>query len=231
MDIDASLALLGGLSPRQFMKRHWHKKPLLVRGAIAAVKPPLSRAQLFGLATRDEVESRLVVQTPPPQGGRKPAARAKGVGAQWALQRGPFARRSLPPVQQPHWTLLVQGVDLHDDAARDLLDRFRFVPDARLDDLMISYATDGGGVGPHFDSYDVFLLQVQGRRRWRIGRQKDLSLRFDSPAVDAGNLAWLPQDALDVDGDGILAELLPLDLQGTTRVLGPGIDMGAFERP
>ena len=205
MDIDASLALLGGLSPRQFMKRHWHKKPLLVRGAIAAVKPPLSRAQLFALAARDEVESRLVVQSPPPQGGRKPAARAMGVGAQWTLQRGPFARRSLPPVQQPHWTLLVQGVDLHDDAARDLLDRFRFVPDARLDDLMISYATDGGGVGPHFDSYDVFLLQVQGRRRWRIGRQKDLSLRDDVPlkilsrfepeqewVLEPGDMLYLP---------------------------------------
>lgn len=74
------------------------------------------------------------------------------------------------------WTLLVQGVNLHVDAAHELLQRFRFVPDARLDDLMISYASDGGGVGPHFDSYDVFLLQAHGRRRWRIGRQRDLRL-------------------------------------------------------
>ncbi|MFP3624624.1 cupin domain-containing protein, partial [Burkholderia sp. SIMBA_051] len=85
------------------------------------------------------------------------------------------AADELPSVKQRAWTLLVQGVNLYDDRARALLDRFRFVPDARLDDLMISYATDGGGVGPHFDSYDVFLLQVKGKRRWRIGAQKDLT--------------------------------------------------------
>jgi 50S ribosomal protein L16 3-hydroxylase len=85
--------------------------------------------------------------------------------------------RTLPPLSRPHWTLLVQGLDLHVDAARDLLSMFRFIPEARLDDLMLSYASDGGGVGPHFDSYDVFLVQVQGRRRWRIGRQRDLTLR------------------------------------------------------
>ena len=84
-------------------------------------------------------------------------------------------------MKQRAWTLLVQGVDLYDDRARALLDRFRFVPDARLDDLMISYATDGGGVGPHFDSYDVFLLQVKGKRRWRISAQKDLTLQAGLP--------------------------------------------------
>jgi 50S ribosomal protein L16 3-hydroxylase len=73
---------------------------------------------------------------------------------------------------KPGWTVLVQGVDMHDAKAHELLQQFRFVPEARLDDLMISFATDQGGVGPHFDSYDVFLLQAQGKRRWRIGRQK-----------------------------------------------------------
>ena len=82
----------------------------------------------------------------------------------------------MPPLAQPGWTLLVQGLDLHLQAAHELLSRFRFVPDARLDDLMLSYASDGGGVGPHLDSYDVFLIQVHGRRRWRIGRAKDRSL-------------------------------------------------------
>ncbi len=147
------------------MTRHWQKKPLLVRGAIPAFSPVLSRADLFALAGRDEVESRVVAQT----------------GAGWTLRRGPFARRALPALSQPGWTLLLQGADLHDAAAHELLQRFRFVPEARLDDLMISYATDGGGVGPHFDSYDVFLLQAQGRRRWRIGRQKDLTLRDGVP--------------------------------------------------
>jgi 50S ribosomal protein L16 3-hydroxylase len=165
MDIEEKTALLGGMSPAQFMRRHWHKKPLLVRGAVPAIQPLLSRAQLFDLASQDSVESRLV----------------SNVRGHWQFRRGPFARRALPAASQARWTLLVQGVDLHDDRAHELLQRFAFVPQARLDDLMISYATDGGGVGPHFDSYDVFLLQAQGRRRWRIGRQKDLTLRDDVP--------------------------------------------------
>jgi 50S ribosomal protein L16 3-hydroxylase len=90
------------------------------------------------------------------------------------MQHGPLAE--LPPRTQREWTMLVQGVNLHDPKADALLRQFRFVPDARLDDLMVSYATDGGGVGPHFDSYDVFLLQAQGKRRWRIGAQQDLTL-------------------------------------------------------
>ena len=165
MDTTQPLPLLGGLSPRQFMKRHWQKKPLLVRGALPGFAPLLARQELFELAARDEVESRLIQQA----------------GAKWQFRRGPLARRALPPLSRPGWTLLVQGVDLHHAPAHELLERFRFVPQARLDDLMISYATDGGGVGPHFDSYDVFLLQAQGRRRWRIGRQKDLSLRDGVP--------------------------------------------------
>jgi 50S ribosomal protein L16 3-hydroxylase len=111
----------------------------------------------------------------------------------------------LPALKTPEWTLLVQGVDLHHDGVHALMNRFRFVPDARLDDLMISYASEGGGVGPHFDSYDVFLLQAQGRRRWRIGRQKDLTLRDDVPlkvlanfvpeqefVLEPGDMLYLP---------------------------------------
>lgn len=154
------LALLDGLSPAQFMKRHWQKKPLLVRQAIPGFVPLLTRSELFALAAQESVESRLL---------------RHGAG-KWSLRRGPLPKRALPAVGQPDWTLLVQGVDLHHQAVHELMQRFRFVPDARLDDLMISYATDGGGVGPHFDSYDVFLLQAYGRRRWRIGRQKDLRL-------------------------------------------------------
>lgn len=165
MDISTPIPLLGGLSPAQFMGRHWQKKPLLVRQAIAGVAPPLDRAALLALAEDDAVESRLVVRG----------------DAGWHLRHGPFARRSLPPLKQPGWTLLVQGLDLHVDAARALLDRFRFVPEARLDDLMVSYASDGGGVGPHVDSYDVFLLQVQGTRRWQIARTRDRSLRPGLP--------------------------------------------------
>src|SRR4051812_29628886 len=181
--------LLGGLTPAQFMRRHWQRKPLLVRGAIPEMRPLLSRAQLFGLAGKEGVESRVVAQ----QRGK------------WDLRRGPFARRSLPAAAQARWTLLVQGVDLHDERAHELLQRFAFLPHARVDDLMISWASDGGGVGPHFDSYDVFLLQVQGKRRWRIGRQKDLALRDDMPlkilanfepeeehVLEPGDMLYLP---------------------------------------
>lgn len=162
---EQALQMLGGLTPSQFMKRHWQKKPLLIRQAFPGFRPPLDRARLFALAARDEVESRLIVHQP------------KG----WKLRHGPFSRAAFPPLKQPRWTLLVQGVDLHLEAAHELLQRFRFVPDARLDDLMISWASDGGGVGPHFDSYDVFLLQASGQRLWRIGRQKDLSLETGVP--------------------------------------------------
>ena len=97
------------------------------------------------------------------------------------MHRGPFKRKAIPKLSERDWTLLVQGVDLHDDRVSALMQQFRFVPDARIDDVMISYASDGGGVGPHFDSYDVFLLQAYGQRRWRIGKQKDLSLKPDLP--------------------------------------------------
>jgi 50S ribosomal protein L16 3-hydroxylase len=189
MDPTAPLALLGGLSPALFMQRHWQKKPLLVRQAIPGFQPLLPPRELFALAARDEVESRLVVHE----------------GASWRLQRGPFTRRALPPVKQAGWTLLVQGVDLHHAGAHALLHAFDFVPAARLDDLMISWASDGGGVGPHFDSYDVFLLQAQGRRRWRIGRQSDLVLQEGVPlkilanfrpeqefVLEPGDMLYLP---------------------------------------
>jgi 50S ribosomal protein L16 3-hydroxylase len=165
MNTKEPLTLLGGLTPRQFMKHYWQKKPLLVRNAIPGFEPCVDRAQLVALAAQEGVESRLIVDS------------AKG----WKMKQGPFSKRSLPPFAQAKWTFLVQGVDLHHDGVHALLQQFRFVPDARLDDLMISYASDGGGVGPHFDSYDVFLLQAHGQRRWRIGRQKDLSLQPGVP--------------------------------------------------
>ncbi|MDC8759188.1 cupin domain-containing protein [Janthinobacterium fluminis] len=152
------LTILGDITPAQFLRDYWHKKPLLIRQAIPGFKPLMSVAALAALAAQDHVEARLVSHSD---------------GA-WQMQHGPVAE--LPARDAREWTLLVQGANLHNDAADDLLRQFRFIPDARLDDLMISFATDGGGVGPHFDSYDVFLLQAQGQRRWRIGAQKDLSL-------------------------------------------------------
>ncbi len=204
IDIDAPTPLLGGISPQTFMRRYWQKKPLLIRQAVPGVEPPLDRAALFALAAEEEVESRLIVQRLP---GAEPRARKAAADAEagWRLSHGPFTRRQLPPLTQPGWTLLVQGLDLHVPAATELLQRFRFVPDARLDDLMISYATEQGGVGPHFDSYDVFLLQVHGTRRWRIGPLKDASLQPDVPlkiltnfepeeewVLEPGDMLYLP---------------------------------------
>ncbi len=186
------MPLLGGLSPAQFMRRYWQKKPLLIRSAIPGFRPLLSRARLFALAARADVESRVVVRR-----GRK----------RWTLEHGPLKRAARPSLAAAPWTLLVQGVDLHDDSAHTLLQSFRFVPDARLDDLMISWASPGGGVGPHVDSYDVFLLQAQGRRRWRIGRTPDpvfdeaaplkILKRFvaeDEHVLEPGDMLYLPPD-------------------------------------
>src|SRR5450830_200698 len=152
------LPLLGDITPAQFLRDYWHKKPLLIRQAIPAMQPLLSVDALARLASENFVESRLITKA----------------GGNWDMQHGPIA--ALPARSQREWTLLVQGVNLVDAKADALLRQFRFIPDARLDDLMISVATDGGGVGPHFDSYDVFLLQAQGQRRWQIGPQQDLSL-------------------------------------------------------
>jgi 50S ribosomal protein L16 3-hydroxylase len=179
--------LLGGLTPQEFLRDYWHKKPLLIRQAIPDFSALLPRESLFEMASRDDVESRLI----------------SSFDNHWEMQKGPLT--SLPSVSKEQWTLLVQGVNLHDDAADALMQQFRFIPDARLDDLMISYATDGGGVGPHFDSYDVFLLQAQGQRRWRIGAQKDLSLVEGMPlkilknfrpqeeyVLEPGDMLYLP---------------------------------------
>jgi len=165
MTISTPTPLLGGLTPQVFMRRHWQKRPLLIRQAVPNVVPLASRTELFAMAAREEVESRLIVHQ----------ARS------WTLRHGPLPRRALPRVDQPGWTLLVQGLDTHLEAAHELMSRFRFVPDARLDDLMVSWASDGGGVGPHVDSYDVFLLQLHGSRRWRIAAPGDQTLVPDVP--------------------------------------------------
>lgn len=158
-----NLSILGELSHAEFMRDYWQKKPLLIRQAIPNFKPLISRSSLFELASKNDVDARLITH-------------AK---QQWDMQHGPF--NTLPAITKKGWTLLVQGVNLQDESVDALLRQFRFISDTRLDDLMISYATDTGGVGPHFDSYDVFLLQAHGKRRWQISAQKDLTLVPDLP--------------------------------------------------
>lgn len=184
-----ALARLGEHRIDAFMREVWQRRPLLIRQALPGLRAPVTPTQLFALAARDDVESRLVTS----------------FGGRWRLRHGPLAASSLPSPRRRNWTLLVQGLDLHLRAASELLQRFRFVSDARLDDLMASYATDGGGVGPHVDSYDVFLLQARGQRRWRIGRQRDRRLVPGLPlkiladfrpthewVLEPGDLLYLP---------------------------------------
>jgi len=154
--------LLGGLTPQQFLADYWQKKPLLIRAAIPGFTGLLTRDAMLDAACRDDVESRLIDC------------------GKWTLAYGPLSMRDFQRRKSP-WTVLVQGVNLFLPEGDKLLREFDFIPYARLDDLMASYASDGGGVGPHFDNYDVFLLQGSGQRRWRIGAQKDKSFVADLP--------------------------------------------------
>jgi 50S ribosomal protein L16 3-hydroxylase len=148
------LAILGGLSAERFLADHWQKRPLLIRNAWPDFADPLSPEELAGLACEEPVEARLVME----RGGAKP----------WALRYGPFSEADFLRLPESHWTLLVQDAEKHLPELYALLEPFRFIPDWRIDDLMISYAPCYGSVGPHVDNYDVFLLQGLGRRRWGI---------------------------------------------------------------
>lgn len=189
-----TLQLLGGLTPAEFLSEYWHKKPLLIKNAIPNFTGLLSPEELAGLACEDEVQSRIVEE----------------INGQWHASHGPFddedfARLPEKPDPKHRWTLLVQTVNHYLPEASQLLQQFDFIPHARLDDLMVSYAPDGGGVGPHFDSYDVFLLQGQGKRLWRVSDQTDLDLiegaplrilkNFDTAQewlLEAGDMLYLP---------------------------------------
>ncbi|MEN9724915.1 MAG: hypothetical protein RLZZ98_424 [Pseudomonadota bacterium] len=189
LPFNAPLTLLGGITPEVFLNEYWHKKPLLVRGAIPAFTGLLSPNELAGLACEEDVQSRLVSFSK----------------KQWHCEQGPFEEERFAKLPKRDWTLLVQSVNHHMQEATALLQQFNFIPHARLDDLMVSYAPDGGGVGPHFDSYDVFLLQGLGERLWRISEQVDLSLvegaplrilkHFDTQqewTLSAGDMLYLP---------------------------------------
>jgi len=172
-----------------FMRRYWQREPLLVRKAFAAFADPLSPREVLAAATRDEAPSRLVVRR----------------GKRWSVEHGPIPASRFKQLPRRDWTVLVQDTNHFSRAARELLAGFDFIPHARIDDVMVSYATPGGGVGPHVDSYDVFLLQGRGRRRWKISRQRDLALvpgldlkilaRFEAErewVLEPGDMLYLP---------------------------------------
>ncbi|MFA6040530.1 MAG: cupin domain-containing protein [Methylophilus sp.] len=183
------LTLLGQLTPQQFLTEYWQKKPLLIRQAIPNFNGLLDPNELAGLACEDEVQSRIIQYK----------------NKKWHVKQGPFEEKDFAKLPEKNWTLLVQSVNHHLPTATDLLAQFNFIPHARLDDLMVSYAPDGGGVGAHFDSYDVFLLQGSGKRNWKISGQQDFSFDEDAPikvltdfvaeqewVLEAGDMLYLP---------------------------------------
>ncbi|MBO9498471.1 MAG: cupin domain-containing protein [Novosphingobium sp.] len=194
MAADACFPAFGRFDADSFLRDYWQKRPLLIRNPWAGWRNPLEPDELAGLACEDGVEARLVVHG------------ADG----WSLEHGPIPEDRFGELGTDPWTLLVQAVDQHVPEVAALIEPFRFVPDWRIDDVMVSYASDGGGVGPHFDRYDVFLVQGLGRRRWRVG----------GPCDEASEL--LPHGQLR-----LLARLDPIDEwvlePGDILYLPPGI--------
>ena len=183
------MQLLNHLTPAQFLAEYWQKKPLLIRQAIPNFTGLLSPNDLAGLACEDDVQARIITQKKD----------------KWSVKSSPFDKAIFSKLPKENWTLLVQGVNHYLFEAASLLAQFNFIPHARLDDLMVSYAPAGGGVGAHVDSYDVFLLQGTGKRRWKISHQADLSLVEGAPLkilqnfkseqewlLEAGDMLYLP---------------------------------------
>ncbi|GIX30782.1 MAG: hypothetical protein KatS3mg124_1254 [Porticoccaceae bacterium] len=181
-----------GLDAASFLRRHWQREPLLLRGALPGFASPLTPEELAGLACEEEVEARAVVGDPLEA---------------CEVYPGPFPESFFSALPERNWTLLVHGVDLWVPEVRALFAAFDFLPPWRFDDVMVSYAAPGGGVGPHFDHYDVFLIQGLGRRRWRLGQRcsPDTPLRPDAPlrllahfepaaelVVEPGDVLYLP---------------------------------------
>lgn len=152
-DLDTPLTILGGMTARTFLNDYWQKKPLLIRAGLPNFELPLEADELAGMAMEEEVESRIVIEQ-----GQTP----------WETQQGPFNENTFANLPEKEWTLLVQAVDHWVPEIQALKEQFQFLPSWRLDDVMVSYATEGGSVGPHYDQYDVFLIQVAGKRRWQV---------------------------------------------------------------
>lgn len=162
--INTPLEILGGISAEVFLRDYWQKKPLLIRKAIPDFVSPLDGNDLAGLSLEEMVESRIVLEH-----GATP----------WELKQGPFDDDTYSTLPERDWTLLVQAVDQFSPDVAEVLENFKFLPNWRIDDVMISFAVPGGSVGPHYDNYDVFLLQAEGKRQWKVGQMCDA----DSPLL------------------------------------------------
>lgn len=193
-------SVLGNMSADQFLTEYWQQKPLLIRNAIEDFNPPIDADELAGLSLEDEVESRLII------------------GDNWRVEHGPFGEDLFHTLGEQGWTLLVQAVNLWVPDVAKLLEKFDFLPSWRIDDVMVSFAADGGGVGPHFDNYDVFLLQGSGSRRWQVGGVCD----NESPLIDHESLRILANPQFNEEWILNTGDMLYLP----PRVSHQGIAMG-----
>lgn len=181
----------GAVSLDDFLRDYWQRRPLLIRHAFPDITSPLTAEELAGLACEDDVSARIVIE--------------KDAERPWSVKYGPFDEDDFSRLPENHWSLLVSDVEKHIPQARAIKDCFRFIPDWRMDDLMFSYAPEGGSVGPHIDAYDVFLLQLSGRRNWMISKthenrfleNTDLSILSSFTAdeswlLEPGDMLYLP---------------------------------------
>lgn len=187
------MKLLNGLSRSEFLQQHWQKKPLLINQALEKFSCPVTKHYLFELACNEQVESRIIIQDLKSDS--------------WQCEYGPFELDFFSQLPNTNWTLLVQSVDHHHTDIAALLELFDFIPNWRVDDIMISFAVDGGNVGAHLDNYDVFLLQAEGQRHWHINETdysdddyiEDLELKILSEfkskqdwLLNPGDMLYLP---------------------------------------
>jgi 50S ribosomal protein L16 3-hydroxylase len=187
------MSLFGNISIETFLTEYWQKKPLLIRNAFPDFESPIDPDEVAGLALEEDVESRIILED--------------GPNTKWELENGPFSEDRFESLPDSNWTLLVQAVDQWVPEMADLLEHFNFLPSWRLDDIMVSFAPKGGSVGPHYDQYDVFLLQAEGQRKWQLGPKckADTELRNDSKlsilntmhvtdewTVNPGDLLYIP---------------------------------------
>jgi 50S ribosomal protein L16 3-hydroxylase len=187
------MSLFGNISIETFLTEYWQKKPLLIRNAFPDFESPIDPDEVAGLALEEDIESRIILED--------------GPNTKWELENGPFSEDRFESLPDSNWTLLVQAVDQWVPEMADLLEHFNFLPSWRLDDIMVSFAPKGGSVGPHYDQYDVFLLQAEGQRKWQLGPKckADTELRNDSKlsilntmhvtdewTVNPGDLLYIP---------------------------------------
>jgi len=193
MNLKTPLPLLGGITAERFIKEYWQKKPLLIRQAIPGFECPVSADELAGLALEEEIESRMVSKN--------------GKSGHWEPKNGPFTEEDFASMPKSNWTFLIQQLDAWVPEINELRQQFNFIPNWRFDDVMASYSVDGGSVGPHYDQYDVFIIQAEGKRLWRIGQQCDENspqlegtpLRIlsefhesESWVLEAGDMLYIP---------------------------------------